>query len=310
MMPSYVAKWPFLFIVDSNYASTGWVLLNAPIVTYSRQEQFADLRRYGFRFVGMSSDGTFPQVGNNETLDYGAVCEAWCHCFREPDRYLPKGAPRALISISDFTDYRHVSPEAVSGVSADVIPHFDFIYVGALVPWKSSAKNWQLARSCIPRICHELGLRGLLIGTPMDELPESSVLTFVQQLPWHVFLAYLARARFLFVPNELDASPRVLTESLCLDVPIVVNRKILGGWKYVNTFTGSFFDGPKNVVSAVSECLGSNKSPRNWFRANYGPYLAGHRLLDLLRSIDPALREPSYLHFGNRIDALPPVCRG
>lgn len=304
-MSIYQAKWPFLFVVDSNYKSICWAVINARIVSSSRQEQFAELRRYSFRFLGMSSDGTFPTDKYEELLDYDAVCEAWCHCFREPEGYLPAGRPKALISISDFTDYRQVSTESLSGINTVDTPHFDFIYVGAVKPWKSAAKNGQLARSCIPRICLELGLHGLLIGASPDDFPASPSLTFLPQLPWRLFLAHLVRSRFLFLPNELDASPRVLAEALCLDVPVVVNRKILGGWKYVNAFTGNFFDSEENVVLAVQACLAASRHPRNWFRANYGPYLAGRRLLEFLKTIDPAICERSHLCLTDRIDALP-----
>lgn len=304
-MSGYRAKWPFQFVVDSKHESIRWAVVNARIVSNSRQEQFAQLRRHGFRFLGMSSDGTFPFGKHEEFFDYDAVCEAWCYCFREPEQYLSVGQPRTMISISDFTDYRQVSPEVLSGADTGDMPYFDFIYVGATEVWKSAAKNWPMARTCIPRICRELGLHGLLIGTSADDLAASSSLTFLPQLPWRTFMQYLVRARFLFLPNELDASPRVLTEALCLDVPVVVNRKILGGWKYVNAFTGNFFEDEEDVVAAVQACLAARRHPRNWFRTNYGPYLAGRRLLEFLKTIDPSIRERSHLCLTNRIDALP-----
>ena len=38
--------------------------------------------------------------------------------------------------------------------------------------------------------------------------------------------------RFIFIPNINDASPRVITESLCHNIPCLVNQNIIGGWKY------------------------------------------------------------------------------
>jgi glycosyltransferase involved in cell wall biosynthesis len=298
-MPTYTAKWPFLFVVDSRSAGVGWAIVNARIVTPSRQAQLAALRRAGFRFIGMSSDGAFPLIGESDPIDYGMLCEAWCHCFREPDRYVPAGLPRALISASDFTDYRRLTREALPSVDAGTLP-FDFVYVGATEPWKQQAKNWELAWQCILRIAGELGLRALVIGVPAP--PSLFPLGIEPWLSRPQFLARLARARFLFVPNLLDASPRVLTEALCLDVPVVVNRRILGGWKYVNAWTGRFFDGEDDVVSAVRACLAAPTSPRRWFQAHYGPYHAGRRLLALLRLLDPAVRERSHLGLAQGID--------
>src|SRR5205085_3104431 len=116
-----------------------------------------------------------------------------------------------------------------------------FGYVGAAEGWKKEVKGWGLAGRWLPRLSKELGLRGLVIGVPDGELEPSPGLTFSPQRPWAQFLAMLARARFLFVPNLLDASPKLLGEALCLNVPLVMNRGILGGWKYVNAFTGVFF---------------------------------------------------------------------
>src|SRR5215472_15935131 len=92
------AYWPFQFVLDAGYRQTGWALLNGPIVTRAQQEHFASLRREGYRFVGASSYLTFPLGYGGDSLDYAMVCDAWCHCFREPDHFLPAAVPRALIS--------------------------------------------------------------------------------------------------------------------------------------------------------------------------------------------------------------------
>ena len=80
----------------------------------------------------------------------------------------------------------------------------------------------------------------------------------------------MRRRRILFAPNLHDASPRVLAEALCLDVPILVNRHILGGWKYVTNATGAFFGGEHDVVDAVRVLLSERRraelQPRRWFK--------------------------------------------
>jgi hypothetical protein len=252
------------------------------------------LCREGFRFLGMTNYMTFPQAATGDVWDYNSLCEAWCHCFRQPDGYLPSDRPRALISHSDFTDYVWLSPAHVTPQCEPDFVH-DFIYVGTRESWKQPAKNWALAARCISRICEELSLRALLIDVPSEGLEPSTHIHVIQPLPWPAFVARLAHARFLFAPNFLDPSPKVLTETLCLDRPLVVNRQILGGWKYINAFTGAFFDDENNVVAAVRNCLTRFKSPRRWFCANYGPYLAGNRLLCLLRRLDPRITEDSYV---------------
>lgn len=286
-------SWPFLLVLDSSRKPTNWALVNGPIVSFSQQQELTQLRRDGYRFVGMSSYQTFPLPTNEDTLDYETLCEAWCHCFRVPDNFLACSIPRALISISDFTDHHRISPQAASEAEADKT--YDVVYVGAEDEWKRGTKNWSLAARCIPLICGQLGLRTLVIGSPSEDFPPLSGITFHPPLPWERLLSHLAGARCLFVPNVMDASPRVLAEALCLDVPVVVNRNILGGWKYVNKFTGTFFDDEQDVIAAVRACLDQAVSPRKWFCANFGPYLAGRRLLRLLRSVDGHVNERSHV---------------
>ena len=289
--------WPFNLVLDSQSKETGWVLLNGPIVRPKQHEQFAALRRASYRFCGMSSYLTFPQRQTGDALDYETVCEAWCHCFREPERFLTTSIPRSLISISDFTDYQQIAPRNFRRTQSS--NSFDLIYVGGMQNWQHERKNWRLAAHTIPRICAELRLKALVIGNADHEFREAPQVTYAATLPWSEFMAQLSAARLLFVPNLLDASPKVLGEALCLNVPIVVNRKILGGWKYVNSFTGAFFDDGADALSAVRRCLDSRLQPREWFRANYGPYLSGSRLLRLLGSVDPGISERRYLRLAD-----------
>ena len=57
---------------------------------------------------------------------------------------------------------------------------------------------------------------------------------------------------------------------MSLDVPILVNKYIIGGWKYVNRDTGAFFDSADNVVEAYKDIMAWQQAgqlhPRQWFR--------------------------------------------
>jgi hypothetical protein len=305
-MGPVINRWPFNSLLDSRGLPTGWELVHSRVITFDQQELLAELRREGHRFVGMSSDGSFPLADRADpaqaadAIDYGEMCEAWCHCFRDPERYVPTNLPRALISDSDFVDFNRVKPEPY-GAGKNSVP-FDFVYVGAREEWKLRAKNWPLAERCIPLICHALGMRALVVGAPVSSsMASCPEVTQEPWLPWRDFLDHLSRARFLFLPNREDASPRVLAEALCLDTPAVVQRHILGGWKYVNSWTGVFFDDEYDVVRAVQECLSRPRSPRAWFRAHYGPYHSGRRLLALVLSVDPSISERSHLSLAGQV---------
>ena len=84
----------------------------------------------------------------------------------------------------------------------------------------------------------------------------------------------------------MDASPRALTEAIALDVPVLVNRQILGGWKYVEPETGRFFDDDDDVVSAFFDCLASSFQPRQWLLDHgYGQDGAARRLAAELQTL-------------------------
>lgn len=277
-------------------------MLHGPIMTPAQHTQFADLRRRGARFVGMTSYYNFPRADHHDGLDYETVCEAWCHCFREPQQYLLQTAPRALLSASDFTDWVWVERNAARASPPDA---YELVYVGAAEPWQQQAKNWPLAARCLPRLCHAFGMRALVIGQADPTFPPQPGISFQRSLEWPELLATLARARLLFVPNAIDPSPRVVTEALCVNLPVLMQRHILGGWKYINRYTGVFFDDENDVVHAASELLASAMAPREWFRGNFGPEVSSRRLTALLHTLDYSLDKDA----GWRVSAAGPQRR-
>jgi hypothetical protein len=277
--------WPFRLMADTRGQSIGWALVNAPIVTEGHRKQLAQLKKAGYRFAGMTSYLSFPK--DEDAGDIVALCEAWFHCFREPDRYLPPGMPRTLLTLSDFTDPTEVSPQ--KGVK-----ECDFVHVGGETPWKQTIKGWDLACACIKRLAGA-GSRGVVLVSAATELIGVEGVTIQPKVPWPEFLGLLSRARFVLVTSGQDPSPRVLAEALCVDTPVVVSGGILGGWHYVHPSTGAFFDGDHDVLDAARHCLSGDLLPRAWFEAHHGPLPAGRRLLELVSSVDPSIEERSHL---------------
>jgi hypothetical protein len=71
---------------------------------------------------------------------------------------------------------------------------------------------------------------------------------------------------------------------MCFNLPVLVNKNILGGWEYVNDQTGTFYD-PNNLetfqdtIDNFLKKLNNNEyKPREWFIQNYGKYNSGKRL--------------------------------
>ena len=299
-------EWPFLGIQDEKGHSLPYACLQGPVRT-AEEAHALDTVIATVPVVGFTSYLSFPVHREaDDERDYESICVAWCHCFRQPEIYFKRGKPLLLLSCSDFTNYSIVSPERISGISTTV-RDFDFVYVCLPGPWKERVKNWDLAQRCMPILCGELGLRGAIVGRDtvwgLDGFREQ--ISVFGEVPWLHLLRILGRSRFLFVPNLLDASPRIITEALCMNTPVLVNRSILGGWKYVNPFTGAFFESTADVAKGARQCLETWTSPRRWFIANHGPLLAGGRLRKFLANVFPSLRSVNGLNITYTLELGP-----
>jgi len=222
------------------------------------------------------------------------ACEAWAHCFRDPGAYLPPGTPRMLVSGSDFVD-EAAAWEAATDTGWPA-KRWDLVY-SCLPTWLNELqKNWDLARCCALRLANA-GARVAMVGRAgMPGLPDHPNIDYLPQLSWRAMMRVTAAARVAFVPNWWDASPRVITEALAVDVPVLVNRQILGGWKYLTPQTGVFFDDEGDVEEAFFSVLDGARAPREWLLANgYGKHAAALRLASELRALDgPGASAPLY----------------
>jgi hypothetical protein len=67
-------------------------------------------------------------------------------------------------------------------------------------------------------------------------------------------------SRCVLSANTDDASPKIITEALIRGIPVVLNKNILGGCKYINETTGALFDGGKSVEDVVENYDAIKKS--------------------------------------------------
>ena len=93
-------------------------------------------------------------------------------------------------------------------------------------------------------------------------------------------LDYMRQSRFLFVPAVYDASPRVITEAMSLNVPVLMNENIVGGWKYICKETGVFFSGISSLKGSVVELMSNlnTYTPRSYIQQHYGRQISGKQL--------------------------------
>lgn len=272
--------------------------------TNGSYEQYEEWKRKGIHFIGITSYCEFPNIVSNpydslsnkddnawKKYDYMKLFEAWLYCFRDPDTYITTG-PKALISESDFIS-ETIQPDNT------VEKKYDFIYVclkdndRCENGWQSYNRNWELAKKCLIIMCEKYHLKGLLVGRTHCEIPDKCHhhMTITDFIPQNKFVTTLQTCRFAFFPNILDASPRTMAEALCTDLPCLVNSNILGGWKYINQYTGEFFTDERDFEHSLSKLLSrmNTYTPSTYFRNNYGKQHTGVMLRDFICDTIPNL---------------------
>lgn len=287
--------WPIRWIVDQRNRDTGFIFLRGPL---GPAVPLWEELRADHRFLGLTSMGPYPLYHEG----YGPVppsalpsdgwnrpfvqsCEAWCHCYRKPEVFLPPDRHWELLSGSDFCDYERVWS---IGTESGTLPakRWDLVYSCLGNRFNEMQKNWDFAKSCLRRLCADGRLRVLLIGRiDSPDVPQLPGVDAYDFLPWRQFVQALSRARVAFFPNMLDASPRVMTEAMSLDLPVLVNERILGGWKYVNEHTGTFFTNEEDVLEKALTVLSGHYQPREWFTSHFGMRRTQERLAQLLRTV-------------------------
>jgi hypothetical protein len=289
-------SWHIRRIVDENGEDSGFCFVRGHL-TKEATSQFHALSA-DHRMLGLCSYGIFPLLHETNSdarqpydpedgwkRPYVEPLEAWAHCFREPDRYLPPGRPRELFSNSDFTDADKVWSMGMQGNRP--AKRWDLVYVCYGNWFHDVTKNWPLARRCLAPLS-KAGLRVLIVGrADFPDIPDLPGIETIGRLGQDEFLQCVARARVLWVPSGLDPSPRVIPEALSLDVPVLAYEHLLGGWKYVTPETGAFFHDEGDVASAAVALLSRSLEPRKWFTENFGRPRAEERLAGLLRSLGP-----------------------
>ena len=293
---------PFKNLFDDQGNPLNVILIAAPFRTVEDEQAYDKYRSQGLSFCGISSYINFPGYIDNpyedrfheeRGHDYTAMVSAWLHCFREPPTNLQNsGLPLMMLTESDLKDTDAYKPDPT------IAKEYDFMYVclqdnDKCEPgWQSYNRNWDLAKQCLEIMCGEFGLRGVLVGRTNCEFTKkcNGIVKVVPFLEFYEFQREMQKCRFLFVPNIADASPRVITEAICYDMPVLVNRNILGGWHYVESgITGEFFTSARDVVPALRKLTTNTYAPRRHFMRHHGKHRDGRRLAAFLKQHYPDL---------------------
>jgi hypothetical protein len=117
-------------------------------------------------------------------------------------------------------------------------------------------------------------------------------------LPFHEFQTEMQKCRFLFAPNVSDASPRVITEAILYDMPVLVNYNIVGGWhNVIPGVTGETFTSEHDIGGGLDRLVGNeaNYHPRQWYIENRGMH-SRQVLAEFLKKHYPELNRPDMVY--------------
>lgn len=234
-----------------------------------------------YEVLGMVSH---PSLYKSRTAQY---VKAWCHCYKNPDEYIPADKPKILLSESDFVDpsyIKMVPPQS---------PRFDFFCFTMGNVKCSRRKGVDLLVRILPEIVKNK--RKIVIVNynhkqfPFNKRQKriwrdcSHAIHYIERklLPEEV-AEIMAQSRFGLFPNEIDCSPLLISESLLRGKPVLVNQNILGGWKYVNDQTGSFFTAD-SIETDIDRMYSNTFHTRDFFMKDYGFENSARRLAEFGR---------------------------
>lgn len=306
-------KGPFINLKDENGKNINMLCIRSPLDNDDKKNEFLKYVNKGIKFIGCSSYLSFPSkclnkydvCRTNDNIIEGKTIEdyvlGWCHCFREPGKYIKGDIPKILISESDFNSENIEYKENVE-IKYDYIIYQPKDDDDCESKWHGHNKNWILAEKCIKILSDEFGLKGIIIGRgdcPIDVKNKNNI-EVTGMLKYGEFIDKISESRFMLLPNFEDPSPRVLTEALTLNKPVFVNENILGGWKYVNDKTGMFFNENnirENVIDFIYNIDNNRYSPREYYLNNHGIKNSGKDLRDFLKEVNPDLCECELVRF-------------
>lgn len=259
-----------------------YYFISGTIGSKSFLEYYKYLKGIGIKYISFSRRLDFPK---NQVEGFVEDAECFFHCFRNPQAFdIPENKPQTLISNSDYS-YLPVQKKQKR--------IYDFMYSTAWFDWgKTDAKNEKFFVEFAREFCLSGYLTASVVGREsfIQDYPELDHpnITFHGILPKPDIYEEMGRAKCFFIPSTIDASPRVISEALLCDTPIVVNARIYGGWKYVNESTGRFadctnYDNCVDAFTAIKEAGEGSYSCREYFLDLYGPEKTGKRAANFVR---------------------------
>jgi len=222
--------------------------------------------------------------------------QAWCHVFRKPHKMLPKNVPSILLPESDFIDSSLITSSSPRSYA------YDYFYFTINSPAGIKNKGLYTFIDILPTL-NKMKLKGLVIVyfpnngkrknfvVPLSSKQKTILRSSKPFLKYHWGILdakgmdrCMSQCRFGLFPNTVDNSPRIISECLSRDVPILVNKKIHGGWHYVNSKTGCLFSAD-NIREKAQFMLDNKFEAKKYYESNFGFDISSRKLAEFLNPI-------------------------
>ncbi len=250
-------------------------------------------------------------------IEWSPKVKAMCHPFRD-DSMFPKSMKKYLFSESDFCDI--LTTDVVETMDKWPRDKYDFVYF-TLNSREGTRSKGIYTLPLIDHVAGNIGLKGLVIdyakretakhkGTIYDHASvkikkNMNNLKNITVIKGHFgsseVCSIMKSVKFVFLPSDADASPRMITEPLVRDIPVVVSSALYGGWKYIDDNNGRFFDPPtiheymdfgynkdhiESLASAIQEVLKlDNRNISKNFYKQWGFKNSAVKLSDIIYDI-------------------------
>mmetsp|Transcript_18895 Transcript_18895/g.35162 ORF Transcript_18895/g.35162 Transcript_18895/m.35162 type:complete len:507 (+) Transcript_18895:30-1550(+) len=301
-------RYAFQQVMNQNHEYVNVIMVRSPYRDKGDEDLY-NFYKDDIVFLGISSFESFPLKSPNpysskyDSEYYLNMFTGFLHNMKEPDSYFPADVKTILMSQSDFNlneatafGQKHAHDEKI----------YDFVYSGGdqeveqdCVGWASYNKNFSFVRQALEVMCSpEFNVTGVLVanknkaGTKACTIPAACEGKMVQTtfLDQGKFFGYLAKARWAFLPQICDASPRVSSQALSMNIPLLMNQNIMGGWKYmVEGETGEFFHDMSDFKESLRKILDNTRGgnspykPLELAKSKYGNVNSGPRLFEFVK---------------------------
>ena len=299
--PCFPNTWNICQVVDEANKPTIFIAVRGEMESKEAHALFQRLvNQEGRKVIGLSSYQNFPQRTCNpfQNADYprkkeelfinryGHYVILWCHCFRYPNHYIPtQSIPLLLFSESDQYSYTTALYSYTTNNNRDnCVKQYDFFVSVPEGQWNSWIRRLDICQKWLNYLADEMHLKILVCGTKRRS-DFSANIDVIDFQPWQQFVQAMNKCKYLFNAATHDASPRILIEAIALNMPILVNEQILGGWKYINKYTGAFFCPTEEIKPQIEHFLSTvvpTCMPRQWFQHHFNAEQNTQGLADTL----------------------------